>query len=133
MNIKKLRESISELKSLHPNDDYGTEKCWKEETEILSENISDTIDFFENQCTDEEFYWLSSVFSDVSEIVQSKLFVKTLRTRLEQVKRESYDQKSFESDHMRKWVDYDEYVRSISIDIDYAEGTPAVERQHQDL
>ena len=122
MNINKLRESILELISIHPNDDYGTEKCWKEETEILSENISETINFFKNQCTDEEFYWLSSVFLDVSEIVQSKLFVQTLRSRLTQVTRETYDQKSFESEHMRKWVDYDEYVRSVGMEIEYAEG-----------
>ena len=122
MNINKLRESILELLSLHPNDDYRTEKCWKEETEILSENILETIDFFENQCTDEEFFWLSSVFSDVSEIVQSKQFVETLRSRLARVNRETYNQNSFESEHIRKCVDYDEYVRSVSMEIDYAEG-----------
>ena len=122
MNINKLRESILELLSLHPNDDYGTEKCWKEETEILSEDISETIDFFTNQCTDEEFFWLSSVFSDVSEIVQSKQFVETLRSRLARVNRETYNQNSFESEHIRKCVDYDEYVRSVSMEIDYAEG-----------
>ncbi len=122
MNINKLRESILELLSLHPNDDYRTEKCWKEETEILSEDISETIDFFTNQCTDEEFFWLSSVFSDVSEIVQSKQFVETLCSRLARVNRETYNQNSFESEHMRKWVDYDEYVRSVSMEIKYAEG-----------
>ena len=122
MNINKLKESILELLSLHPNDDYGTEKCWKEETEILSEDISETIDFFKNQCTDEEFFWLSSVFSDVSEIVQSKQFVETLRSRLARVNRETYNQNSFESEHIRKCVDYDEYVRSVSMEIDYAEG-----------
>ena len=122
MNMNKLRESILELLSLHPNDDYGTEKCWKEETKILSEDISETIDFFKNQCTDEEFFWLSSVFSDVSEIVQSKQFVETLRSRLARVNRETCNQNSFESEHIRKCVDYDEYVRSVSMEIDYAEG-----------
>ena len=90
--------------------------------EILSEDISETIDFFKNQCTDEEFFWLSSVFSDVSEIVQSKQFVETLRSRLARVNRETYNQNSFESEHIRKCVDYDEYVRSVSMEIDYAEG-----------
>ncbi len=122
MNINKLRESILELISLHPNDDYRTEKCWKEETEILSENILETIDFFENQCTDEEFFWLSSIFSDVSEIVQSKQFIQTLHSRLTRVNRETYNQNSFKSEHMRKWVDYDEYIRSVGMEIEYAEG-----------
>ena len=117
-----LKERLRVLRDTDDEWDYGIEKCCKEETQILSENISDTMLFFETECTDEEFYWLSEVFSDVSEKVQSKEFVQALRTRLAQVTRESYDQKSFNSEHMRKWVDYDEYVRSVSIDIDYAEG-----------
>lgn len=69
-----------------------------------------------------ETFWLSEVFSDVSEILQSRKFVQALCTRLERVTRETYDQKSFKSEHMQKWVDYDEYVRSVGMEIDYAEG-----------
>ncbi len=122
MDINRIITVISKRSSLHPNDDYETEKCWKEETQILSEDISGTLDFFETVCTDEEFFWLSEVFSDVSEILQSRKFVQALRTRLERVTRETYDQKSFKSEHMQKWVDYDEYVRSVGMEIDYAEG-----------
>ncbi len=89
---------------------------------ILSDNIVDTINFFSKECTDEELFWLSEVFSDISEIVQNKEFVQVLRSRLSQVTRESYDQNSFKSEHMKKWIDYDEYVRSVNLDIDYAEG-----------
>jgi hypothetical protein len=122
MKAEDLRNELTHRLSLDVNDDYGIEESWKRLTNILTENVYDTICFFSNECTDEEFFWLSEVFSDVSEKVQSKEFVQTLRTRLAQVTRESYDQKSFKSEHMRKWVDYDEYVRSVSIDIDYAEG-----------
>ncbi|MBR4346030.1 MAG: hypothetical protein IKP75_03760 [Oscillospiraceae bacterium] len=122
MKAEDLRNELTHRLSLDVNDDYGIEESWKRLNNILTENVNDTICFFSNECTDEEFFWLSEVFSDVSEKVQSKEFVQTLRTRLAQVTRESYDQKSFKSEHMRKWVDYDEYVRSVSIDIDYAEG-----------
>ena len=122
MNVTNLRAELSHRLSLDVNDDYGIEASWKRLTEILSENISDTLFFFETECTDEELFWLSEVFDDVSKIVQSKRFIQVLRTRLAKVTREGYDQKSFKSEHMRKWVNYDEYVRSISMDIDYAEG-----------
>lgn len=122
MNVSDLREELDHRLSLHLNDDYGLEESWKKITAILSENVIKTIDYIYNECTDEEFFWISEVFSDVSEIVQSKEFVQALRSRLAQVTRETYDQKSFKSDHMRNWVDYDEYLRSVSMEIDYAEG-----------
>ena len=122
MNVSDLREELDHRLSLHLNDDYGLEESWKKITAILSENVIKTIDYIYNECSDEEFFWISEVFSDVSEIVQSKEFVQALRSRLAQVTRETYDQKSFKSDHMRNWVDYDEYVRSVSMEIDYAEG-----------
>ena len=123
MNAINLREELNHRLSLHINDDYGLKESWKRITAILSEDVIETIDFINNDCTDEEFFWLSEVFSDVSEVVQSKQFVETLRSRLARVNRETYNQNSFESEHMRKWVDYDEYIRSVSMEIDYAEGT----------
>ena len=122
MNVSKLRTELEHRPSLDVNDDYGIEESWKNLTSILSDNIVDTINFFSKECTDEELFWLSEVFSDISEIVQNKEFVQVLRSRLSQVTRESYDQNSFKSEHMKKWIDYDEYVRSVNLDIDYAEG-----------
>lgn len=51
------------------------EQCWKEETEILSRNINDTIYFLENECTADEFSWLSEIFDDVAEKTRSRKFV----------------------------------------------------------
>ena len=56
MNIQKLREVIAQYISLDANDDFATEKCWKEMTAILSENVTDAISFFKSECTIEEFY-----------------------------------------------------------------------------
>lgn len=44
-----------------------------------------------------------------------------LRERFEKVTPENYNQQDFKSEHMRKWVDYNEYVKSIE-EINYAEG-----------
>lgn len=62
------------------------------------------------------------MFSDVSAKLQSIEFVKTLKNRFCKVTRETYNQDEFKSEHMRKWINYDEYVRSVGLEIDYAEG-----------
>ena len=122
MKVEDLRAELIHRLSLDVNDDYRIEESWKRLTNILTESVDDTICFFNNECTDEEFFWLSEVFSDVSEVLQSKEFVQTLRNRLARVTPDKYDQKSFDDEHIRKYVDYDEYVRCTLLDIDYAEG-----------
>ena len=121
MNIKLLREIFSRYVSLDPNDDFGIEKCWEEMTSILSEDIIATLHYFENECTDEEFYWLGSIFEDVAEKTQSQKLIQVLRNRLAKVSPETYRQQNFKTEHMQKWVDYAEYVRCIDSDITYAE------------
>ena len=122
MNIEQLRGVIEHNMALDPNDDFGTEKCWEEMTAILSEDIVATLHYFENECTDEEFYWLGAVFEDVAEKTQSKELIQVLRNRLTKVTPETYCQQNLKNEHMRKWVDYTEYVRGLSVDIDFAEG-----------
>ena len=122
MNIEQLRGVIERNMALDPNDDFGTEKCWEEMTAILSEDIIATLHYFENECTDEEFYWLGAVFEDVAEKTQSKELIQALRNRLTKVTPETYCQQNLKNEHMRKWVDYTEYVRGLSVDIDFAEG-----------
>ena len=117
-----LFERLRILADTNDEWDYGIDKCCNKEVELLSRNISETIHFFNEECSDEEFFWLAEVFSDVSERVQSKKLVEAMRSRLSRVTRETYNQDSFNSTHMRKWVDYDEYVRSVGMEIDYAEG-----------
>lgn len=122
MNIEQLREVIARNIALDPNDDFGTEKCWKEMTAILSEDIIATLQYFETECTDEEFYWLGAVFEDVAEKTQSKELIQVLRNRLERVTSETYCQQNPKNEQLRKRVDYTEYVRGLSVDIDFAEG-----------
>jgi hypothetical protein len=122
MNIEQLRGVIERNMALDPNDDFGTEKCWEEMTAILSEDIVATLHYFENECTDEEFYWLGAVFEDVAEKTKSKELIQVLRNRLAKVTPETYFQQNIKNEHMRRWVDYTEYVRSLGVDIDFAEG-----------
>ena len=69
------------LKKRSETDDewtYGVEQCWQKEIEILSRNMDETISFLENDCTADEFSWLSEVFDDVAKKTQSRLFVDAL-------------------------------------------------------
>lgn len=117
-----LKERIRNADELQDNWDYGIEQCWKKETAILTADMTETINYLLHDCSDEEFYWLGEVFERVTKQTQSMEFVEALRTRLKQVTPESYHQQDFQSEHMRKWVDYNEYVRCLCDDIDYADG-----------
>ena len=125
MNIVLLRKTVAEAIALHPEDDYGFERCCKIMTEILTENMTETVDHLKNQCTDEEFFWIASVFDDVAEKTQSKDFVDAIRYRLAQVTRENYvtlNYPSRYSDVKDFAVSYDDYVKSVTVDLEYAEG-----------
>ena len=67
-----IRQILSRRIALHPEDSLAAEECWKEEIMVLSRDIEETIDFFSNRCTGEEFAWLSKVFEDVLEKTHSK-------------------------------------------------------------
>lgn len=120
MDIQKLREVIAENMTLDANDDFRQEKCWNIMTDILSADIQETIEYFRTECTDEEFFWLGSIFEDVAEKTQSKELIQVLRERLAKVLPETYQQQSFKSEHIRKWVNYAEYVRGLTSDIEFA-------------
>lgn len=88
MNIEELREVIKERIRIHEecNDewDYGIEKCWKQIVELLSEDIPSSIFFLENECTADEFSWISEVIDDIAEKTQNNEIVmsyKKLMTR----------------------------------------------------
>lgn len=121
MNIDLLRKSVENGISLDPNDYFGMKKCWAEMINILSDDITATIDFFQTACTDEELYWLGAVFEDIVEKTKNRELIHVLRKRLARVIPETYNQQNFKSKYMQQWVDYAEYVRTISSDIDYAE------------
>lgn len=122
MNTQELREVIAQYISLDDNDDFATEKCWKEMTAILSENITDTISFFESECTIEEFYWLSSIFEDVISKTQSTALISTWRSKLSDISPEKFIREEFKSELMRTSVTYADYVKSIKQEIDFVEG-----------
>jgi len=121
MDKEALRNAIARYLQLHPEDYIGIEECWSEMTDILSKDISATLEFFQNDCTDEEFYWLSSVFEDVAEKTKSPELIPALRKRLSTVLEENYHEDAFQTAYSRDPVDFATYMKDVSMDIDYAE------------
>ena len=72
MITDEIRASISKRASTDDEWDFGVKQCWDEEIAILSRNIEDTIAFLENDCTADEFSWLSEVFDDVAVFIRSQ-------------------------------------------------------------
>ncbi len=85
MDTNRLREIIEYKKTLDINDPAIMD-CWKKEAELLSENVSETISFIDNECTDDEFYWLCEVFDDVISKTQSRELLRILIDRNSRVK-----------------------------------------------
>ena len=74
----KMEAILKERKGLNINDDYGIEKCWNEMTILLTQNEDETIDYL-NECNEENLYYISEIFEDISEQLQSKRFITCLR------------------------------------------------------
>ena len=75
---EELREIIKKRIVLDPEYDYGIEQCCLIEIEILTRDIHDTIAFLEEECTGQEFVWISEVFDEVVEKTQSREFIDCL-------------------------------------------------------
>jgi len=84
MRITELREIIKKRIALDPNDST-VEAYWKEEAAILSENVEETIKFFSDECSTEEFSCLCEVFDDVIEKTQSRELIALWEEKLESV------------------------------------------------
>ena len=84
MNRIKLKELIIHRQALDINDDQALMECWKAETDILSDNISESIDFI-LASSDDEFYWLSEVFDDLIERTQSHELFTAICQRHERI------------------------------------------------
>ena len=115
-------KQAAHFRVVESEENYWVEDYWKATIKLFTTDVNATIMFLQNDCDDEELYFLSEIFDEIVEQTQSKELVSVLRSRLARVTSENYVQQSFKSEHMRNWVDYNEYVKSIEEEINYAEG-----------
>ena len=79
-NVKKevIEVFYFEWERKNIEDDYGIQNCWNKMIDILSKDINETVAYLEN-CSEEDIYFISEVFEDVSEQLQSKEYIECLR------------------------------------------------------
>lgn len=73
-----MDEIIIERKKKHLEDDYGIQECWNKMIDILSQDVYETIVYLEG-CSEDQIYYVSEVFEDISEKLQSKEYINCLR------------------------------------------------------
>lgn len=87
MNIDRFREIIRERNRISADGQdewsYGIEQCWKQEVEILSEDVKSTIAFLKEECTDDEYSWISEVIDDLAEKTQSKELIQCYKALMD--------------------------------------------------
>jgi len=74
----KMDVILNKRKSLNLNDDYGIQRSWNEIIEVLTDNERNTINYL-NNCSKNDLYWISEVFEDITEILQSKELIHCFR------------------------------------------------------
>lgn len=79
MSISKDYETLlTQRKKLEGDIDYDTNPVILKTIELMTEDIKETISFLENDCTEEQFVWLSEVFDEIAERTKSKSFIDAL-------------------------------------------------------
>lgn len=93
MNIQKFREVIKQREYIsqisHDEWTEGIEKCWEQEIDILSEDIPSTIEFLKNECTAEEYSWISEVFENIVEANPNKELLQCYKALMDKYPEES--------------------------------------------
>lgn len=74
----RMKDILNHRENLHFNDAYGIQKSWNQIIEVLTENEKKTIRYLEN-CNKKDLYWISEVFEDIAEKLQSKKLISCLR------------------------------------------------------
>ena len=65
MDVQKFREVLKRRDETHSEYTYGLEMCWKEEVEILAEDMPSTIEYLKNECTTDELFGEKIAFQGV--------------------------------------------------------------------
>ena len=78
-------KQATHFRVVESEDNYWVEDYWKATIELSTNDVAATIMFLQNDCDDEELYFLSEIFEEIVEQTQSKELVSVLRSRLAKV------------------------------------------------
>ena len=89
MDVQKFKEVIRRRKETHDEYDYGVEMCNKEEIQVLAEDIPSTIEYLKNDCTADEFVWISEIIDDIAEKTKSRELVECYKNLMNKYSEET--------------------------------------------
>ena len=89
MNAERIRELIKKRSETDDEWAYGVEQCWNELADALLEDLPWTMDFIENECTDEEFTWIQEVWDELVQKTQSIELIKCIRRTIKKFPEEA--------------------------------------------
>ena len=89
MDVQKFKEVIRRRKETHDEYDYGVEMCDKEEIQILAEDIPSTIEYLKNDCTADEFVWISEIIDDLAEKTRNRELMECYKSLMGKFPEES--------------------------------------------
>ena len=82
--FKSIHDAIHE-RITNPNAVYYADPWWEKEIEALTIDIATSIQFFQQECTDDEIWWLGEITEDLAEKTQNRELLENMRNRAELV------------------------------------------------
>ena len=82
--FERIHSAIHE-RITNPNANYYEIPWWEKEIEALTIDVAASIRFFQQECTDEEIWWLGEIAEDLAEKTQSRELLQSMRSRAELV------------------------------------------------
>lgn len=118
--IKKAVEMNDKIgMEMDPNDVIQDE-CWEAFIEELTRNIDETVKYFNEECTDNELFWISPVFEEIIDATQSKEILNAIRHRYERITEDSLNQAKEESEFIKENCQLQDFKKNIGEEIEYA-------------
>lgn len=77
-----LRALLAARAQIDSEEYWTLEQCQERETDLICTHIDEAIAFLREDCTAEEFIWLSEIFDDVTWRSRSRAFVQAIRALL---------------------------------------------------
>ena len=74
---KQMKELIEKRKLVEPQDGEGTDYYWKLELEVLEVSLETTIEYI-NTASEDEIYWCSEVWEDLSTFWKSQQLIEAM-------------------------------------------------------
>ena len=76
--FKDYNDLVAQRIKIEGDIDYEKDPVILGTIELMTKNIEETIAFLDNDCTEEQFIWLSEVFDEIAQRTGSKSFIDAL-------------------------------------------------------